>query len=434
MEKGVQMKVRRAPGKVERRLVLAPAVRRGIDGSRKMRLGVDLAFRQGSWERPQCRQCRMSATANTSAQREVGKEKLTTQSRAPAMNGEVTVKCPVEERGLRRSVALALQFNKTNKLEQGLAGGSLSPKELENAYAKCGEVTEHYAKTFYLGTQLMTPEKAKAIWAIYVWCRRTDELVDGPHASRITPKALERWEERLEATFAGKPYDMLDAALSDTVSKFPVDIQPFRDMIDGMRMDLVKSRYNSYEELYEYCYRVAGTVGLMTTPVMGIDPTYTEDLEEIYAAALSLGVANQLTNILRDVGEDTIRNRVYVPLDELREFGVSEEEVMSGSLSRAGSGTTDSKWQRFMEYQIKRARTYFDMAESGVMKLEQNARWPVLSALVLYQQILDGVERNGYDNFNTRAYVPKWKKISTLPVSYWMVVQNRVKEVALNGS
>lgn len=87
-------------------------------------------------------------------------------------------------------------------------------------------------------------------------------------------QALDRWEERLEGIFEGRPYDILDAALTDTVSKFPVHIQPFRDMIDGMRMDLVKQRYETFDELYEYCYRVAGTVGLMTTPIMGIDPSY----------------------------------------------------------------------------------------------------------------------------------------------------------------
>ena len=111
---------------------------------------------------------------------------------------------------------------------------------LDDAFERCREVTAEYAKTFYLGTKLMTPEKQRAIWAIYVWCRRTDELVDGPNASHITPEALDQWERRLEAIFEGKPMDVIDAALTDTVSKFPVDIQPFRDMIDGMRMDLVK--------------------------------------------------------------------------------------------------------------------------------------------------------------------------------------------------
>ncbi|KAF8047337.1 hypothetical protein N665_3087s0004, partial [Sinapis alba] len=179
--------------------------------------------------------------------------------------------------------------------------GSLSL--LGEAYDRCGEVCAEYAKTFYLGTLLMTPERRKAIWAIYVWCRRTDELVDGPNASHITPMALDRWEARLEDLFRGRAFDMLDAALADTVTRYPVDIQPFRDMIEGMRMDLRKSRYNNFDDLYLYCYYVAGTVGLMSVPVMGIDPKSNATTESVYNAALALGIANQLTNILRDVGE-----------------------------------------------------------------------------------------------------------------------------------
>ena len=165
---------------------------------------------------------------------------------------EVEVQCPSEEHGMKCSLERSVKFASCEpgsyEVEECPAPlTSLTPEQLEQAYERCGLVTEYYAKTFYLGTQLMTPEKARAIWAIYVWCRRTDELVDGPHASRITPKALERWDERLEAIFAGNPYDMLDAALADTVRKFPVDIQPFRDMVDGMRMDLVKPRYDNFE-------------------------------------------------------------------------------------------------------------------------------------------------------------------------------------------
>uniref|UniRef100_A0A804PTT1 15-cis-phytoene synthase n=1 Tax=Zea mays TaxID=4577 RepID=A0A804PTT1_MAIZE len=175
---------------------------------------------------------------------------------------------------------------------------------LKEAYDRCGEICEEYAKTFYLGTMLMTEERRRAIWAIYVWCRRTDELVDGPNANYITPTALDRWEKRLEDLFTGRPYDMLDAALSDTISRFPIDIQPFRDMIEGMRSDLRKTRYNNFDELYMYCYYVAGTVGLMSVPVMGIATESKATTESVYSAALALGIANQLTNILRDVGEE----------------------------------------------------------------------------------------------------------------------------------
>ncbi|KAH6799354.1 PHYTOENE SYNTHASE [Perilla frutescens var. frutescens] len=281
---------------------------------------------------------------------------------------------------------------------------------LSEAYDRCGEVCAEYAKTFYLGTLLMTPERRRAIWAIYVWCRRTDELVDGPNASHITPMALDRWEARLEDVFRGRPFDMLDAALADTVSKFPVDIQPFRDMIDGMRMDLWKSRYKNFDELYLYCYYVAGTVGLMSVPIMGIAPESEATTESVYNAALELGLANQLTNILRDVGEDAQRGRIYLPQDELAQAGLSEEDIFAGKVT--------DKWRNFMKKQIKRARKFFDDAEIGVKELSSASRWPVWASLLLYRQILDEIEANDYNNFTRRAYVSKPKKILALPVAY----------------
>ncbi|KAL6643890.1 hypothetical protein ACP70R_018656 [Stipagrostis hirtigluma subsp. patula] len=289
---------------------------------------------------------------------------------------------------------------------EGLLGWGL----LGDAYDRCGEVCAEYAKTFYLGTQLMTAERRKAVWAIYVWCRRTDELVDGPNASYITPAALDRWEKRLEDLFEGRPYDMYDAALSDTVSKFPVDIQPFKDMIEGMRLDLWKSRYKTFDELYLYCYYVAGTVGLMTVPVMGIAPDSKASTESVYNAALALGIANQLTNILRDVGEDARRGRIYLPMDELARAGLTEEDIFRGKVT--------DKWRRFMKGQIQRARLFFDEAEKGVAHLDSASRWPVLASLWLYRQILDAIEANDYNNFTKRAYVGKAKKLLSLPVAY----------------
>lgn len=331
----------------------------------------------------------------------------------------------IEEYAMRAQIALQEAYPQGRSIKHKWSG-----ELLNEAYERCGEVTSEYAKTFYLGTQLMTPEKAKAIWAIYVWCRRTDELVDGPNASRITPAALDRWEERLEAAFEGRPYDSLDATLTDTVSRFPVDIQPFRDMIGGMRMDLYKSRYESYEELYEYCYRVAGTVALMSTPIMGIDESYKGPLEPVYRAALALGTANQLTNILRDVGEDaTTRSRVYLPLDELSAYGISENEVLRGMFAPT-TGKIDDRWRAFMSFQIDRARKIFAEAEAGVNLLDRDARWPVWSALILYRQILDGIEANDYNNFTKRAYVPKWRKFASLPMALSMAMMPNLSQIS----
>ncbi|XP_039124893.1 phytoene synthase 2, chloroplastic-like isoform X1 [Dioscorea cayenensis subsp. rotundata] len=293
------------------------------------------------------------------------------------------------------------------KPDMVIPGATYSLKE---AYDQCREVCAENSKTFYLGTLLMTPERQRAISAISVWCRRTDELVDGHNASHITPAALDRWELRLEDLFAGRPYDMLDAALSDTVSRFPVDIQLFKDMIEGMRMDLKKSRYENFDELYLYCYYVAGTVALMTVPVMGIAPESKATTESVYNAALALGIANQLTNILRDVGEDARRGRIYLPLDELAEAGLTDEDIFNGKVT--------DKWRNFMKIQIKRARMFFRQAEQGVTELSQASRWPIWASLLLYRQILDEIEANDYNNFTKKAYVSKAKKLLSLPMAY----------------
>ncbi|KAF5842225.1 phytoene synthase [Dunaliella salina] len=326
----------------------------------------------------------------------------------------------VEERALLRCIQTAQSVpSSTGLLDRALRYQGSS---LEGAYQRCGALCSEYAKTHYLVTQLMTPVQARSIWAIYVWCRRTDELVDGPNASSITPQALDRWEERLEAIFQGRPYDELDAALTDTLWKYPLEIQPFRDMIEGMRMDMSKSRYYTFDELYKYSYHVAGTVGLMTMPVMGVDPGYKGPVDKVYRSWVAMWIANQLTNILRDVGEDIReRDRIYLPLDEIEHFGMTEDEVKA-CIHRPTQGKVDERWRSFMKFQIKRARDYFKEAEYGVDCMDPRARWPVWSALILYRQILDAIEKNDYDNFSMRAYVPKAQKLTLLPMALFRAI------------
>ena len=287
---------------------------------------------------------------------------------------------------------------------------------IEDAYEICRQITAQYAKTFYLGTLLMPDAKRRAIWAIYAWCRRTDELVDGAEATSTTPETLDRWEEQLEALFAGQPFDDSDVALVDTLTRFQLDIQPFRDMIAGQRMDLYRNRYETFEQLNLYCYRVAGTVGLMSTTIMGVDTSpYTaawNKSQEIYlpiSEAIALGIANQLTNILRDVGEDARRGRIYLPLEELALFNYTEEDLLKG--------VVDERWCELMGFQIQRARKYYAEAEKGIRYLSPDARWPVWAALMLYRGILDAIERNQYDVFSQRAYVPTPKKLLCLPLA-----------------
>lgn len=286
---------------------------------------------------------------------------------------------------------------------------------VEDSYELCRQITAKYAKTFYPGTLLMREVKRRrAMWAIYAWCRRSDELVDGPGAEITTPETLERWERQLESVFAGHPVEDYDVALVDALQNFPLEIQPFRDMIAGQCMDLYRSRYETFEELSLYCYRVAGTVGLMSTAVMGLDTTkdtaaWNCDKEQYTPTeeAIALGIASQLTNILRDVGEDARRGRIYLPMEDLAKFNYTEQDLLKG--------VVDDRWRELMQFQIRRTREFYAKAEKGISYLAPDARLPVWTALILYSQILDKIERNQYDVFRQRAYVPNLQKLWSLP-------------------
>jgi 15-cis-phytoene synthase len=287
----------------------------------------------------------------------------------------------------------------------------------EEAYELCRQITAEYGKTFYLATLLMSVPKRRAIWAIYAWCRNTDEMVDGADADETTPATLDAWEQKLERMFEGIPTDNYDVALVDTIANFPdLDIQPFRDMVAGQRMDLYKNRYQSFEELSLYCYRVAGTVGLMSNAIVGIDknqftaPWNCDRIEIPTEEAVALGIAKQLTNILRDIGEDAERGRIYLPLEDLALFNYTEADLLNR--------VVNDNWRGLMQFQIQRARKYYQQAESGISRLSPDVRWPVWAALLLYQRILDAIERNNYDVFNRRAYVSNFQKLAGLPNSF----------------
>ena len=300
----------------------------------------------------------------------------------------------------------------------------LAAPDLDAAFEACRRETAEWAKTFYLGTLLLPYEKRRAIWAIYVWCRRTDELMDSPEAQARPVEELadrlNRWELKTRDLFKGHVDDELDAVMVDTLERFPQSIQPYLDMIEGQRMDLTWTRYPRFDDLRLYCYRVAGTVGLMTQGVMGLDQAYSSapwsDRPDTSDAAVALGIANQLTNILRDVGEDRGRGRIYLPLEDLEHFGYSEDDLMAGRMNQA--------WKDLMAFQLSRARQWFDRSEAGVRWLSRDARWPVWTSLRLYRGILDVIERHDYDVFNKRAYVGKLNKLLDLPRSF-VLAQSR---------
>jgi len=293
-----------------------------------------------------------------------------------------------------------------------------SISQLDQAYEICRKETQQWAKTFYLGTLLLPQEKRKAIWAIYVWCRRTDEIMDSVEASNKSQNELsdnlDEWEENTKNVFKGNIKSELDLVLLDTIEKYPQSIQPYLDMIDGQRMDLNKFRYKDFDELKLYCYRVAGTVGLMTQNVMGIDSAYTSApwsaMPDPSEAAIALGIANQLTNILRDVGEDRHRGRIYLPQADIEKFNYSEEELLKGKINK--------EWKALMNFQLTRAREWFQKSENGIKWLSSDARWPVWTSLRLYRGILDSIEKLDYDVFNNRAFVKNSVKALEIPISF----------------
>jgi len=284
---------------------------------------------------------------------------------------------------------------------------------LEQSYEACRLITKQYAKTFYFGTKFFDEEKRRAVWAVYAWCRRTDDIVDKPRKEMGSLRSeLADWGERLEAVWRGTAHDLIDLALVDTVQKYPdLDIEPFEDMIKGMVMDLDQNRFETFEELYVYCYRVAGTVGLMMMPIMGTAPGYTA--KQALEPALALGVALQLTNILRDVGEDRGRQRIYLPREDLDRFGVSEAALLKG--------IKDDRYVALLKFQIDRARDWYKRAEDGIPMLSKDAQLPIRASLDMYSTILNKIEENGYDNFNKRAYTAKWEKLAMLPRAYLRV-------------
>jgi phytoene synthase len=303
---------------------------------------------------------------------------------------------------------------------------SRDPREIDVAYKQCEDVTKTFSKTFYIGTAFMAPAERKHAWAIYAWCRRTDDIVDSPHAQlnpTVLDRDLEEWNRRLDLIWDHRSMDMFDLAMADTVRAYPtMDIQPYRDMIKGMIMDVPghpegKRRYETFEELYTYCYRVAGTVGMMMLPILGAAPEFTE--EQAKKPAVALGIALQLTNILRDVGEDLKRGRIYLPQEDLRAFGITQKELLAGKVT--------DKYRNFVKFQIARARGYYKEAAKGIPMLAPDARFAVRASLDLYGRILDKIEENDYDNFNKRAFTTGLEKLSILPGSWMKSLQKPEK-------
>jgi phytoene synthase len=276
--------------------------------------------------------------------------------------------------------------------------------------ADCWNILRVHGKTFHMMAKLLGEERGDAIAAIYGFARVADDLVDerAPGADPAQIKqALHQMLVQLRSAVAGEPVEPRWLVLGDAVRKYDIPLTPFEDLILGLEMDLDRCRYRTFAELDLYCYRVAGTIGLLITPVAGYAKG-TGALE--YAKAL--GTAMQLTNILRDVGQDHARGMVYLPDEDLERFGLSREELPRH--------VDDLAFRELMEFEIRRARyLYAEGLELIPLMTSARGRAAFQFAADAYGGILDKIRANDYDVFTRRASLSLGEKLATIPSSLW---------------
>jgi phytoene synthase len=262
---------------------------------------------------------------------------------------------------------------------------------LRSGFATAERITKKYAKTFYFASLFLAREKRKAAYCVYAICRITDECVD----SQVTcpEDMLVKLKSDIESAYGpGLIYDGLLSAFRDSVSRYNIPKEYFFGLIEGVRMDLSKTRYANFDELYEYSYKVAGLVGLMMLKIFGSSD------EKAKEYATKLGVAMQLTNIIRDIKEDWQRGRIYLPLDEMEQFMVSEKSLSTRMVDR--------NFKDLLKFQISRARQYYADAAPGIKMINNSgSRFVIRVMKDLYAGILNAIENNDYDVFTKRAYV-----------------------------
>jgi len=316
------------------------------------------------------------------------------------------------------------------------------PAELHKlAYRYCEELTMREAGNFYHSFKYLPDEQRSAMCAIYAFCRRADDIADGDWADRfpgsqgtLDPEAME-YRNQLEAlqdqgtildeeaylnkitqlfffrkklsTCYGEVYstDPVFLALKDTVQRYTIPRDVFDDLITGMEDDLYNNRYRTFDELYVYCYRVASVVGLMCIEVYGYDNPMAKKYAE------SWGIFMQLTNVLRDVGEDIQRDRVYLPLDELERNGMTEGEL-------DGKIVLNKHWEPYCRSYAARARTYLEEARALLPLLPRRTRYSPAAMIAFYDKILRQIEKQQGDVFTQRVTLNKFQKISLAAAVY----------------
>jgi phytoene synthase len=261
----------------------------------------------------------------------------------------------------------------------------------------CQEKAAASGSSFYYSFLFLPAERRRAITALYAFCREVDDIADEVSDTGVARTKLAWWRTEIANLFAGHPQHPVTRALAPFVGPYRLEAARFNEIIDGMEMDLVYHRYPDFDSLALYCHRVAGVVGQLSASIFG----YTNPATLEYAEAL--GMAFQLTNIIRDVGEDARRDRVYLPADELERFGLTAEDI----LARRGG----DNFRTLMEFQAGRARSYYDLAYSKLAPEDRTSQRAGLVMAAIYRTLLDEIARDGFQVLDRRVALTPLRKL-----------------------
>lgn len=277
-----------------------------------------------------------------------------------------------------------------------LSAAGITNPTLRKSYSECKRLNSLHGKTYYLATLLLPKAKRPFVHSLYGFARYADEIVDAMDSNRSSTSRrneLEQWSWRmLQDINRGESDDQIGMALVDTVKRFDIPIAYFEAFLHSMAMDLEVTEYANYESLMEYVYGSAAVIGLQMLPILGFDSAYKEESK---SAAENLGIAFQLANFIRDIGEDLDRGRVYLPQDELQAFGVDRNMLEQRKVT--------DELRKAIEFQIERVRLLQSKASDGIKYLEKSSQPCIEAASELYCGIVDEVEEINYQVFEKRA-------------------------------
>ncbi|HTY04333.1 MAG TPA: presqualene diphosphate synthase HpnD [Rhodocyclaceae bacterium] len=261
----------------------------------------------------------------------------------------------------------------------------------------CAQKAAESGSSFTASFRFLESERRQAITALYAFCREVDDAVDECADPGVAAMKVAWWRGEVEALYAGRPTHPVTKALASALARFNLPAEQLQEIIDGMEMDLHQTRYADFKALHLYCYRVAAVVGLLAAEIFG----YTDRRTLRYAH--DLGIAFQLTNIIRDVGEDARRGRIYLPQDELAQFRVTEVDILANRHS--------SELVTLMEFQAVRARQYYDRALAELPAADRKSQRAGLIMAAIYRTVLEEVERDGFHVLERRIALPPARKL-----------------------